>query len=125
MDSCIFCKIVAKQIPAHIVYENDGFIAFLSIDPLAPGHVLVIPKKHYRWVWDVPNIGEYFEVTAKIANAQKKAFNTDMILSKIVGEEVPHAHIWIYPSKEVHGEKKDFETNKKKIVEALNKSLTL
>ncbi|MBU6426710.1 HIT family protein [Patescibacteria group bacterium] len=121
---CIFCKIANKEIPAHIVYEDDDFIAFLDIHPRAPGHVQVIPKKHYRWVWDLPNtgkggIGDYFAVAQKIARAQQKAFGTDWILSRIVGDEVPHAHIWVFPNPEVDGDKDDFEENKKKIIAAL------
>jgi histidine triad (HIT) family protein len=118
--NCIFCKIVAKEIPSHIVYEDDSFFAFLDIKPQSPGHVQVVPKDHYRWVWDVPNVGEYFSVASKIANAQRKAFDTDWVLSKIVGDEVPHAHIWIFPNNKVVGDKKDFETNAKKIRENLN-----
>ncbi len=118
MDSCIFCKIVKKEIPAYVIYESDDFLAFLDIRPLSPGHALVIPKKHYRWVWDVPNISAYFDVVTKVALAQRKAFSEDMILSKIVGEEIPHAHIWVYPSTEVEGDKNDFEGNKKKLLEA-------
>ena len=119
MKNCIFCKIVKKEIPANIVYEDKEFLAFLTLDPLSPGHTLVIPKKHYRWVWDVPNAGEYFEVAKKIALAQRKAFDTDFVLGKVVGEDVPHAHIWVFPDREVKGDKKDFETNKKKIIEGL------
>jgi len=113
--NCIFCKIVTGEIPAHKVYEDDNFLAFLDIHPLSPGHTLVIPKEHYRWVWNVPNAGEYFEATKKIAIAIRKAFGTDFILSKIIGNEVPHAHIWIYPDKEIDGNKMDFEENKNKI----------
>ncbi|MDO8579444.1 MAG: HIT domain-containing protein [bacterium] len=112
---CIFCKIIRGQIPSHKVYEDGDFLAFLSIDPESPGHTLVIPKKHYRWVWDVPNIGEYFETARKIALAQKKAFSTDFVFSKIIGEEVPHAHIWVYPDNNVKGDKKDFAGNAEKI----------
>lgn len=119
MKDCIFCKIVAKEIPAHIVYEDDDFLAFLDIRPLSPGHTLVIPKKHYRWVWDIPNLSAYFDVVSKIALAQKKAFNQEMILSKIIGEEVHHAHTWLFPSDKTVGDKNDFEGNKKKIIEAL------
>jgi histidine triad (HIT) family protein len=111
MENCIFCKIINKEIPAHIVYEDKNFLAFLDIHPESPGHTQVIPKQHYRWVWDVPNAGEYFEVAKKIALAQKKAYGTDFILSKIVGDEVPHAHIWVFPNDKVTGDKKDFETN--------------
>ena len=118
-SNCIFCKIAKKEIPANIVYEDDDFMAFLDIRPLSPGHALVIPKDHYRWVWDVPDVGAYFEVARKIANAQQKAFNTDWVLSRIVGDEVPHAHIWVFPNDKVSGNKKDFDGNAKKIREKL------
>lgn len=116
---CVFCKIISGEIPSHRVYEDNNFLAFLDINPHTPGHVQVIPKEHTRWVWDVPEVGEYFEVVRKIALAQKKAFNTEWILSKVVGDEVPHAHIWVYPNKEVSGDKKDFEGNAKLIKSAL------
>lgn len=116
---CIFCKIVAKQIPAKIVYEDTDFLAFMDIHPNSVGHVQVIPKQHYRWVWDVPNVGAYFETCKKIVIAQRKAFGTDWILSKIVGDEVPHAHIWLFTSYEQKGDKMDLDGNQKKIVEAM------
>ncbi len=119
MTTCIFCKIINKEIPAHVVYEDNDFMAFLDIHPQSPGHTLVIPKTHYRWVWDVPNIGAYFEVVKCIALAQKKAFNQEFILSKIVGEEVPHAHIWVFPSNETKGDKLAFETNKEILIQSL------
>lgn len=127
MNDCIFCKIVNGEIPSYKVYEDENFLAFLDIHPQSPGHVQVIPKKHYRWVWDLPceasaeqggpTTGKYFEVVQKIALAQQKAFDTEWILSKIVGDEVPHAHIWVFPNKEVAGDLKDFEANLKKIKE--------
>lgn len=117
--NCIFCKIVNKEIPAHIVYEDEKFLAFLDINPQSPGHTQVIPKKHYRWVWDVPNTSEYFEIAKKIALAQRKAFDTDFILSRIVGDEVHHAHIWVFPNRDVVGDKKDFVKNKEKIISSL------
>ncbi len=117
--NCIFCKIVKKEIPSYVVYENENFLAFLDINPQSPGHVQVIPKDHYRWVWDVPNSSEYFEIAKKIALAQRKAFNTDFILSRVVGDEVHHAHIWVFPNREVKGSPKNFEENQKKIIENL------
>jgi histidine triad (HIT) family protein len=122
MESCIFCKIVRGEIPAHKVYEEENFLAFLDIHPQTPGHVQVIPKMHYRWVWDLPacrqaspNIGEYFEVVQKIALAQRKAFGTEWIISKTVGDEVHHAHVWIFPGLDAVGDKNDFEGNAAKI----------
>lgn len=118
-ENCIFCKIVRKEIPAEIVYEDENFLAFLDINPQSPGHTQVIPKDHYRWVWDVPNVGEYFEVVKKIALSQRKSFQVEWILSRIVGDEVPHAHIWIYPENKASGDKKDFKSNADKIRENL------
>lgn len=120
MNECIFCKIVRGEVPAHKVYEDDDFLAFLDINPRAPGHTLVIPKKHYRWVWDVPQVGAYFEVVRKIAKAQQKVFGTEMILCRVTGEEVHHAHIWTFPKPEkAVGDKKDFEGNAQKIKDNL------
>lgn len=119
MNTCIFCKIVTREIPAHIVYEDDDFLAFLDIRPLSPGHTLIIPKKHHRWVWDVEKISDYFGVVTKIARAQRKAFDCDQILSKIVGEEVEHAHIWVFPGGSARGKKDDFEGNKERLLSAL------
>ncbi len=117
MNDCIFCKIVAKKVPAQVIYEDSDFLAFLDIRPISPGHALVIPKQHFRWVWDVPNAGTFFEVAQKVALAQKKAFGVEMILSKIVGEEVPHAHIWLYPDVEANArfDKNDLVGNAEKI----------
>lgn len=115
-DSCIFCQIAKKEIPAHVVYEDENFLAFLDIDPRAPGHVQVIPKKHYRWVWNVPNVGRYFEVVRKVARAQQKAFDTEAIWSRITGDEISHAHIWIFPNpSDAAGDKDDLPGNAAKI----------
>lgn len=113
--SCIFCKIVRGEIPAHKVYEDETYLAFLDIHPQSPGHTQVIPKTHYRWIWDVPNIGDYFEVVCNIAKAQQKAFATDWVLSKSIGDEVEHAHVWVFPNDKVTGDKMDFAANAEKI----------
>jgi histidine triad (HIT) family protein len=97
MENCVFCKIAKKEISCFEVYEDEKFLAFLDINPRNPGHTLVIPKEHFRWVWDVPYLGEYFEVVGKIAKAIKKATKTDFVVSFIIGEEVPHAHIHLVP----------------------------
>ena len=72
-------------------------MAFLDINPESAGHCQVIPKKHARWVWDVANIGDYMKTAQKVALALRKTFGTDWIISKILGDEVPHAHIWLVP----------------------------
>jgi len=97
MENCVFCKIAKKEIPCFEVFENEKFLAFLDINPRNPGHTLVIPKEHFRWVWDVPYLGEYFEVVGKIARAIQKVMKTDFVVSFIIGEEIPHAHIHLVP----------------------------
>jgi histidine triad (HIT) family protein len=94
---CIFCKIVKGEIPCYKVYEDDKILAFLDIKPKNPGHTLIMPKKHYRWVWDVTEIGELFMSVKKIADALRKAMNTHYISSAIEGDEISHAHIHLIP----------------------------
>jgi histidine triad (HIT) family protein len=97
MDDCIFCKIVKNEIPSFKIYEDGDFLAFLDIFPATEGFTLVIPKRHYRWVWDVPESGKYFEVCQKIARHFQKVTQSESVYSMILGEEVPHAHIKIFP----------------------------
>jgi len=115
MKDCIFCKIVKREIPAIKVYEDGDFLAFLDVRPLNLGHTLVIPKKHYRWVWDVPEVGEYYEIVRKIAVAMKKALKTEYVVSLVFGEEVAHAHIWLVPrfENDGHGGAIDLQNVKK------------
>jgi histidine triad (HIT) family protein len=104
VGSCVFCKIVQKQIPVSIVYEDTRVLAFLDIKPLNEGHTLVIPKAHYENIFDVP--GELIEyvhgVTKKIAFAVKKTTNADGISiiqqnGKAAGQDVFHLHVHIVP----------------------------
>lgn len=116
--ACIFCKIVAKVIPAYVVYEDDTVIAFLDIFPRTPGHVQVIPKKHVRWVWDISESGHFMEVVQKIARAQKKVFDTDFVVGLVAGEEVPHAHFWLVPRHPNDGHEATLKPN---VIVALSK----
>ncbi|MBU4480007.1 HIT family protein [Patescibacteria group bacterium] len=103
MNDCLFCKIIKGEIPSHKVYEDENVFAFLDIRPLNPGHTLVIPKKHFRWVWDIDDIGDYYKKIGIIANAIKKSFETDYIVSLVFGEEIHHAHVWLIPRFENDG----------------------
>ncbi|MFC1727184.1 HIT family protein [Patescibacteria group bacterium] len=94
---CVFCKIVKGQLPCWKIYEDNDFLAFLDITPFTEGHTLVIPKKHYRWVWDVPNVGEYFKIAAKIINHYRQVANNQWVSSLVWGTDVPHAHIQVLP----------------------------
>ncbi len=118
---CIFCKIITGDIPSYKIYEDNDFLAFLDITPRNPGHTLVIPKKHYRWVWDVPDIGAYYGVVGRIANALRREFNTEWVVSAVFGEEVPHAHVWLIPRfpNDGHGDSLDLKNVKKLSTEEL------
>lgn len=96
-DGCVFCKIVSGEIPCYKIHENADFMAFLDISPLNKGHMQVIPKKHYRWTWDVPNFGEYWEFAKVVANASMKSLQAPMVEFLTHGAEVEHAHIWVVP----------------------------
>lgn len=96
-DNCVFCKIVKGEIPARKVYEDDNFLGILDISPLNLGHVQLIPKTHYRWTWDVPNFGAYWEAARVIAKAQIKGLSASMVEFLTHGMDVAHAHIWIVP----------------------------
>jgi len=97
MEDCIFCKIVRGEIPCYKVYEDTDFLGFLDIKPLNPGNSLLIPKQHYRWVYDVPNFGDYFEIAKKIALATIPIVQAEAVSFVTLGFEVPHAHIRIIP----------------------------
>lgn len=101
-ETCIFCKIVKGEMPSYKVYEDKFFLAFMDVFPRAKGHVLVIPKEHYRWVYDVPEFGRYFEVAKEVGQKLQKALEADFISFVTVGEEVPHAHIHVIPQMEGH-----------------------
>lgn len=94
---CIFCKIVKGELPSYKVYEDDLFLGFLDIFPLSKGNTLLIPKKHYRWVNDVPEFGEYWEAARRISNRIQEKLGATSISYLTFGEEVFHAHIRIIP----------------------------
>lgn len=100
MEDCIFCKIVKGEVPSYKVYEDDNFLAFLDNFPAAAGHTLLIPKKHYRWIWDMEK-NEYtdlMERAQKIAISLRKAFGSEFISGAIIGVDVTHAHVHLLPN---------------------------
>lgn len=126
MDDCVFCKIIKGEIPCHKVYENDNFLAFLDIQPFTDGHTLVIPKKHYRWVYDVPNFGEYWEFAKKVTLILQEKLQPDYISYITMGKLVPHAHIHIiprYPEDNLAGAFKNrrLHLNSKDLINTFNK----
>ena len=99
MENCIFCKIIKKEIPTDIIYEDKNFMAFLDIKPVNPGHALIIPKEHYKTILDTPNntISKIFIKSKQLMSSIKKATKADYVVLSIVGLDVPHFHIHLIP----------------------------
>ena len=116
-EKTIFKKIIDGEIPCYKIYEDESFLVFLDIFPKAPGDTLVIPKDEVRWVWDVENYEEYLNLSRKIARTLQKAFSTEMIRMEVYGDEVPHAHVKLWPHIPCDGSEKEFEAIAKKIKE--------
>ena len=99
MNDSIFTKIIKGEIPCHKVYEDDKTLAFLDIHPLQPGHTLVIPKNQVQFVWDLPpdDYRAVMETTKKVALKIRKALGVPLVSARIVGVDVPHAHVQLIP----------------------------
>lgn len=100
----IFSKIISGEIPAHKVAETDQFLAFLDIQPLVTGHVLVIPKNEVDYIFDIGD--EEFAglqlFAKKVATGLKKAIPCKRVGVAVIGLEVPHAHIHLVPMNEMN-----------------------
>lgn len=95
----IFSRIAAGEIPSYRIAANDRFYAFLDINPVAPGHVLVIPRHEVDYIFDLDE-EEFADLqlfAQKIARAMKKALPCKRIGTAVIGLEVPHAHIHLVP----------------------------
>lgn len=97
--SSIFSKIIDKEIPSHIVFEDANFISFLDIFPLAKGHTLVIPKKEVDKLFDldIETYTNLMDLSYKIANAIEKSFACLRVGMSVIGLEIPHAHVHLIP----------------------------
>lgn len=99
MESSIFTKIIQGEIPCHKVFEDDKTFAFLDINPVAPGHTLVIPKKQVEFVWDLDE--DTYEALQRtvhvVARRQRTVLQVPYVGQQIIGVDVPHAHIHLIP----------------------------
>jgi histidine triad (HIT) family protein len=110
MNDCIFCKIINKEIPTNIIYENDKVLAFLDISPVSLGHTLIIPKKHFVNIFDIEEnyLFEIIKIAKKIALAYKKIFGIDNLqlihnAGKHGQQEISHFHFHLIPRHEGDG----------------------
>ena len=104
MSDCIFCKIIAREIPASIIYEDDSSLAFLDARPINPGHTLLVPKEHRKNLYDMPDelLSSFMPTIKKLAIAIKKAVSADginigMNNDGAAGQIVMHHHTHIIP----------------------------
>lgn len=112
MEDCIFCKIIRREIPSNIVYEDEEIIAFKDIQPAAPIHILVIPKRHISSLVELKKedeilIGRIYTVINKIAEEQgvlDKGYRVIVNCGKDGGQEVEHLHFHLLAGKKL-GEK--------------------
>jgi histidine triad (HIT) family protein len=97
--SSIFTKIINREIPGHIVAEDERFIAFLDINPLVLGHTLVVPKKEVDYIFDLDDdtIAGISVFAKRVAGAIRKAVPCKRIGVAVVGLDVPHTHIHLVP----------------------------
>lgn len=109
MKDCIFCKIVDKELPSRIIYEDNKFIAFKDVNPKAPVHLLIIPKKHIPSVnhiksRDVGLIGEIILIAQKIAKKEgvsKSGYRLIFNIGKNAGQTVDHLHLHLLGGKKL------------------------
>jgi len=95
----IFSKIIAGEIPSYKVAEDDNFLAFLDINPMAKGHTLVVPKQEIDYIFDLDDdtLSDIIIFAKKTAKAIEKAIPCKRIGMMVIGLEVPHAHIHLIP----------------------------
>lgn len=106
---CIFCQIINKEIPAEIVYEDENSLAFKDIQPIAPVHILIIPKKHIPTIdqvesYDKELIGELFLTAKEIAksrNVSETGYRLIFNIGKDAGQTVDHLHLHLLGGKKL------------------------
>lgn len=109
MEDCIFCKIINREIPSKIVYEDDKIIAFNDVNPAVPIHILVVPKKHIPTLLDIPEdenelISYIYQTINKIAKEQgfaEKGFRVIANCGEDSGQEVQHIHFHVLAGKKL------------------------
>ncbi len=102
----VFTKIIAGELPCHKLAEDEKYLAFMEIKPLAPGHVLVIPKAEVDYVFDLDDkiLSGLMLFCKKVAAAVKKAVPCEKVAVLVYGLEVRHAHVHLVPVQGIPGE---------------------
>jgi histidine triad (HIT) family protein len=107
-DDCLFCRIVAGEIPAVVVFEDKSSIAFLDHRPLFPGHTLLVPREHSETLGDLPEsqVGPLFknaQLLSRVVQNAMEAEGTFVAMNNRVSQSVPHLHIHVVPRRRKDG----------------------
>ncbi len=124
-DQCVFCRIIARQLPSYVVYEDSKYIAFLDNAPFSKGHTLVCPKRHGETIWDMDEseIGELFMLASRVSKAVMSGAKADGFRfvqnnGEAANQLVAHVHVHVIPVRlEDKGrfmERKDFSSEEMK-----------
>ncbi|MES2971734.1 MAG: HIT family protein [Patescibacteria group bacterium] len=99
MQDSVFTKIIRGEIPCHKVYEDDKTLAFLDINPVQPGHVLVVPKAQIDHLWDLSDedYDAVMKTSQKVAIRLRKVLLSARVGVQVMGMDVPHAHVHLIP----------------------------
>ena len=105
---CTFCQIASGELAAHLVYDDESFVAFLDFRPLFPGHSLVIPRAHHETLPDLPTdlVGPFITVVQRLARAVPEAMDatgTFVAMNNVVSQSVPHLHAHVVPRRPMDG----------------------
>lgn len=108
MTVCAFCLIVSGEATAHVVLDVDQVVAFLDRRPLFPGHTLVVPRRHYETLLDLPEVetGPFFRQVKRVAAAvveTTEAVGSFVAMNNRVSQSVPHLHVHVVPRKPKDG----------------------
>jgi histidine triad (HIT) family protein len=103
-ENCVFCQIIQKKSPACLVYEDEQVVAFLSSHPVNEGHTLVVPKKHYENIYEIPEeeVGYLFKIAKRVAHAVREAIVAKGIRivqnnGRAAGQVIFHLHVHVIP----------------------------
>lgn len=108
MSDCLFCRIMAGEVPAHVVLDTPDAFAFLDHRPVFKGHTLVVPREHVVTLTDLPAplVGPYFSEVQRVARAVVAGLGADgtfVAMNNIVSQAVPHLHVHVVPRRRKDG----------------------
>ncbi len=105
---CVFCRIVAGELPAHVAYEDERFLGFLDTRPLFAGHTLLVPRGHHETLLDLPAElhGPFLAATTRLSAAVTEAMDAPGFfnaMNNVVSQSVPHLHMHVVPRRPKDG----------------------